>query len=42
MMVSPLIYIWKARDVLRPHRAEEVSAVVGRIRRQAGLFNLAG
>ena len=33
LMLAPLIYLWRWKRVMRPHRAEEVSASIGRVRR---------
>ncbi|MHC5010051.1 MAG: hypothetical protein ACYTG6_03755 [Planctomycetota bacterium] len=42
LMIGPLVYVWRGRDVLRPHTAEEVTKTVGAIRRISSNFTLAG
>ncbi|MBK8978413.1 MAG: hypothetical protein IPM29_21135 [Planctomycetes bacterium] len=42
LVASPLTYLLRARDLLRPHRAEEISTVLVGIRTRAAILNLAG
>lgn len=42
LVLAPLVFLRRRKSLLRPHTAEEVSAVVGRLRRSAGLANLLG
>jgi hypothetical protein len=42
LMAAPAVYLWHAKDVLRPHTPEEANKIVGRRRSQAMLFNLGG
>lgn len=42
LMVSPLIYLWQGREILRPQREDEVSDVVGRLRRRSGMLTSLG
>lgn len=39
---GPVVYVRRARDLVRPHRAEEVGGVLRGIRRQAAMFTVAG
>lgn len=39
---GPIVYVRRARDLVRPHRAEEVGGVLRGIRRQAAMFTVAG
>ncbi|MCU0862314.1 MAG: hypothetical protein MUC36_00860 [Planctomycetes bacterium] len=42
LCAAPVIYVRRAADLVRPHTAEEVGAVVGSIRRLAGATNTIG
>ena len=42
LVLAPLVYLWRARDFLRPHTADESATLVRGVRRQAYLFNAAG
>jgi hypothetical protein len=42
LMVGPMVYLRRHRDVLRSHTTEEAAVLVAGIRRQALLFNVAG
>ncbi len=42
LILSPLVYVLRARDFLRSHSAEESVTLVRGVRRQSYLFNLAG
>lgn len=42
LMVSPLVYVWKARAVLRPHSVEEIGSVIRPVRARASLFTILG
>lgn len=41
-MAGPLIYVWKAEDVVRPHTPEETTTVLHGARKQASLLTIAG
>lgn len=38
LMISPMVYVWRAKAVLRPHRADELAGVLGPVRLRASLF----
>ena len=42
LVVAPLIYLFRAREFLKPHTAEESATLVRSVRRQSYLFNLTG
>ncbi len=42
MVVAPLLYVWNARRVLRPHTPAEATGIVLGIRRKAAALNLVG
>ncbi|MCC5786239.1 MAG: hypothetical protein JJU33_06020 [Phycisphaerales bacterium] len=42
LMAGPMIYVWKAEDVVRPHTPEETTTVLHGARKQASLLTLAG
>jgi hypothetical protein len=42
LMISPLVLVRSARDLLRPHTADESATLVRRTRHASELFNLAG
>ncbi len=42
LMCSPLVYLRRGRDILRPHTVEEATTLIAKARSKATLFNLAG
>ena len=42
LIVAPLVYLFQAREFLRPHTAEQSATLVRSVRKQSFLFNLVG
>jgi len=41
-MIGPLVFVWKAESMVRPHTAQETTTIVSSVRRQASLFTVIG
>jgi len=41
-IVAPLIYVWKADQVVRPHTPEEITTVLHGVRQLASIFTIVG